>query len=39
MLDPLDAEIAGMALEERLPLITRNARHFERVPELEIVAY
>lgn len=39
MIDPIDAEIAGMALEERLPVLTRNARHFERVPGLEIETY
>ena len=39
MLDPLDAQIAGMALEERLPVLTRNTRHFERVPGLEVATY
>lgn len=39
MLDPVDAQIAGMALEERLAVLTRNARHFERVPDLEVVTY
>lgn len=39
MLDPLDAQIAGMALEERFPVLTRNARHFERVPGLEVATY
>ncbi len=39
MIDPIDAEIAGMALEERLPVLTRNVRHFERVPGLQIESY
>lgn len=39
MLDPLDAQIAGMALEERVPVLTRNARHFDRVPDLEVATY
>jgi len=39
MLDPLDAQIAGMALEERLPLLTRDTRHFERVPGLQVATY
>ncbi len=39
MLDPVDAQIAGMALEERLPVVTRKQRHFERVPGLVVVPY
>jgi tRNA(fMet)-specific endonuclease VapC len=39
MLDPLDAQIAGMALEERVPVLTRNARHFDRVPGLKVATY
>jgi predicted nucleic acid-binding protein len=39
MLDPVDAQIAGMALEERLPVLTRNAKHFERVPDLKVTTY
>ena len=39
MIDPIDAEIAGMALEERLPVLTRNVRHFERLPGLRIETY
>lgn len=39
MIDPIDAEIAGMALEERLRVLTRNVRPFERVPGLEIETY
>jgi len=39
MLDPVDAQIAGMALEEQLQVLTRNAKHFERVPDLEVATY
>lgn len=39
MLDPIDAQIAGMALEARLPVLTRNARHFERIPGLKVAKY
>lgn len=39
MLDPVDAEIAGMALEERLPVLTRNTKHFRRVPDLAVETY
>ena len=33
-----DALIAATALEHGLTLLTRNARHFQRVPELEVRA-
>jgi len=33
-----DAMQAGICLEAELPLVTRNASHFERVPDLEVVA-
>jgi predicted nucleic acid-binding protein len=33
-----DALIAATALEHRLPLLTRNRRHFERVPGLTLLA-
>lgn len=39
MLDPVDVLVAGMALDEGRPVLTRNARHFERVPDLEVVPY
>jgi predicted nucleic acid-binding protein len=32
-----DLWIAASALEHRLPLLTRNAREFRRVPELEVI--
>jgi predicted nucleic acid-binding protein len=35
-LDVADALIAATALEHGLPLITRNRRHFERVPGLRL---
>jgi predicted nucleic acid-binding protein len=33
-----DALIAATALQHRIPLMTRNSRHFERVAELRVVA-
>lgn len=33
-----DALIAATALQHRIPLMTRNRRHFDRVAELRIVA-
>jgi tRNA(fMet)-specific endonuclease VapC len=32
-----DTLIAGICLDAGLPLLTRNARHFERVPGLEVL--
>lgn len=32
-----DSLIAGIALSRRLPLLTRNRKHFERVPHLSLV--
>lgn len=34
-----DLWIAATALAHELPLVTRNLRHFQRVPGLEVVAY
>jgi tRNA(fMet)-specific endonuclease VapC len=34
--DP-DTLIAGICLDAGLPILTRNARHFERVPGLEVL--
>lgn len=39
MLDPIDSQLAGMALEERSPVLTRNREPFERVSGLEVVTY
>lgn len=39
MLDAVDAQIAGMALAEGLPVVTRNRKDFERVPGLKLVGY
>jgi predicted nucleic acid-binding protein len=39
MIDPIDAEIAGVAMEERLAVLTRNEKHFGRVPDLAIETY
>ncbi len=34
-----DLWVAATALERELPLVTRNLRHYERVPDLRIVSY
>ena len=39
MLEPVDVQIAGIALAEGQPVLTRNKKDFERVPGLKIVAY
>lgn len=33
----LDLEIASIALEQNLPLVTHNARHFQRIPGLILI--
>ena len=38
-IDPIDAQIAGVALIEKEQIITRNLRHFERISELLIDSY
>lgn len=38
-IDPEDAMIAGIALELGQPLLTRNGRHFSRVPGLKVESY
>ena len=35
-LDDLDLEIASIALEHDLPLVTNNEKHFKRVKDLEL---
>lgn len=39
MIDPIDAQIAGTALAERMPVLSRHNRHFDRVPDLMIETY
>lgn len=39
MLDPIDVQIAGMALAERQPVLTRDLDDFERVTDLEVETY
>ena len=36
-IDDIDLLIAGIALENKLVLVTNNRKHFERIPQLEIV--
>ena len=33
----MDAPIGAMALENGHPVVTRNVRHFERIPGLEVI--
>ena len=35
-LAPADTLIAGIAVSRGLPLVTRNRRHFDRVPRLDV---
>lgn len=39
MLDPIDVQIAGVALVEDRAVLTRNAKHFERIPGLDVATY
>lgn len=39
MLDPIDVQIAGTALAEGAPVLTRDVDDFERVPELTVESY
>jgi tRNA(fMet)-specific endonuclease VapC len=39
MLDVADSQIAGMALVEGWPIVTRNRKDFDRVPDLKVVDY
>jgi predicted nucleic acid-binding protein len=34
-----DLWIAASAIERRMPLVTRNPRHFQRIPDLQILGY
>jgi tRNA(fMet)-specific endonuclease VapC len=38
-MDPEDAVIAGIALENHETLLTRNRRHFSGIPELKLEGY
>lgn len=39
MLDPLDIQVAGVALAEDRPVLTRDETDFRRVPGLEVETY
>ena len=39
VVDYPDLWIASAALERRVPLITRNRRHFDPIPGLEVIGY
>jgi tRNA(fMet)-specific endonuclease VapC len=38
-IDPEDCMIAAIALQHRKKLVTRNTKHFSRIPELQLVGY
>lgn len=38
-IEPTDSMIAGIALIKKDTLLTRNVKHFSRIPELEIETY
>jgi predicted nucleic acid-binding protein len=38
-IDPEDAMIAGIALQNREEILTRNTKHFSRVPDLRVTTY
>lgn len=38
-IDPEDVMIAGIALARHMPVLTRNERHFTRIPGLEVITY
>jgi tRNA(fMet)-specific endonuclease VapC len=38
-IDPEDAMLAGIALENGLPLLTRNRKHFAGIPGLKVESY
>jgi predicted nucleic acid-binding protein len=35
----MDLLIAATALADGVPLVTRNVRHFERIPDLRLLEY
>lgn len=39
MLDPIDIQIASVALVESHTVLTRNIKDFERVPDLDVATY
>jgi tRNA(fMet)-specific endonuclease VapC len=38
-MDPEDAMLAGIAVENHQPLVTRNRRHFSGIPDLKVEGY
>ncbi len=39
MIDSEDALIAGIAIEQKEEILTRNIKHFERIPHIKIHSY
>ncbi|MBD3408112.1 MAG: PIN domain-containing protein [Candidatus Lokiarchaeota archaeon] len=38
-IDPIDAQIAGIAVQHKETVVTRNLRHFERFQDLSVESY
>lgn len=38
-IDPEDAMLAGIAVENQQPILTRNKRHFSGIPDLKVETY
>ena len=38
-IDPIDAQIAGIARCIKQPIVTRDTEHFERIPNLKVETY
>lgn len=38
-IDPEDCMIAGIALQHKKKIVTRNSKHFEKIPGVSIVSY
>ena len=38
-MDPEDAMLAGIAVENHQPLLTRNRKHFSGIPDLKVESY
>lgn len=39
LVDPIDAQIAGIALVKKQSLVTKNVEHFNRFPDLQLDLY
>ena len=39
IIDPIDAQIAGIALQHNEPVVTRNTKHFSHFKDLQVESY